>query len=497
MSAAHSASLFATDIPKNVEERDLYEVFNGVSCVASVRVCRDARSRESLGHAYINFNNVEDAEKALTALNYTEFNGVSCRLMWCQRDPTHRRSAENNLFIKGLSADIDHKQLHEAFKRFGTILSCKVAKDRKGASRGFGFVQFNAAEAADTAIAELDGQSLDGQIINVAHFKSKQERISLRDAKFTNLYVKDFPPNWELSRFQEVFGEFGEVTSLALKETHNGLRFAFVNFAENSQAKAAIAALHGQEQDEMVMYVQPMQNKAERQRALREEFKKGQTAEGSNLYVKNLSSEVFDSELRAMFEPFGDVESAKVMMNGEQSRCFGFVCFREPRHAQEAAAHMNKAIINDRPLYVTLAERKDQRLARLRTRFRPAPGYGAPMPVTGVVPAGYMWPMQYPHMPAQPAVAPHVQYDAPAVDVQQVRLQLSRTPACEHKQIIGEAMYSVVSKLEPELCGKITGMLLEMTFEELDQLMSSKSRFLAKVTEAKRVLMRSRTVVSS
>ena len=56
-------------------EAMLYEIFNSVGPVASIRVCRDSISRKSLGYAYVNFHGVSDAERALDTLNYSSIKG--------------------------------------------------------------------------------------------------------------------------------------------------------------------------------------------------------------------------------------------------------------------------------------------------------------------------------------------------------------------------------------------------------------------------------------
>ena len=72
------------------------------------------------------------------------------------------------LFVGGLSWDTTDDGLKQAFDRFGEIAEAKVILDRDtGRSRGFGFVTFNEADAAQSAIGEMDGTELDGRRIKV------------------------------------------------------------------------------------------------------------------------------------------------------------------------------------------------------------------------------------------------------------------------------------------------------------------------------------------
>ena len=81
------------------------------------------------------------------------------------------------LFVGGLSWDTTDDGLRQGFASFGEILEAKVITDRDtGRSRGFGFVTFAQDEDAKTAIAKMDGTTLDGKTIKVNEAQEKSPR---------------------------------------------------------------------------------------------------------------------------------------------------------------------------------------------------------------------------------------------------------------------------------------------------------------------------------
>ena len=197
------ASLYVGDLHPDVTEAMLYEIFNSVGPVASIRVCRDSVTRKSLGYGYVNFHSVSDAERALDTLNYSSIKGRSCRIMWSQRDPSLRKSGAGNIYVKNLDRNIDNKALYDTFSLFGNILSCKVAADPTGRSYGYGFVHYETEEAAKQAIERVNGMQIGEKQVQVCIFVKRSEREKPDVTNYTNLYVKSFPAEWDEAKLEE------------------------------------------------------------------------------------------------------------------------------------------------------------------------------------------------------------------------------------------------------------------------------------------------------
>jgi RNA recognition motif-containing protein len=79
------------------------------------------------------------------------------------------------LFVGSLSWGTNDEGLRDAFSAHGEVSEAVVISDRDtGRSRGFGFVTFEDDEAADKAIAALNGTELDGRTIRVDVAQAKR-----------------------------------------------------------------------------------------------------------------------------------------------------------------------------------------------------------------------------------------------------------------------------------------------------------------------------------
>ena len=207
--------------------------------------------------------------------------------------------------------------------------------------------------------------------------KEREKELGEKAKLFTNVYVKNFGEDMTDDKLKEMFEKYGTITShkVMIKDDGKSRGFGFVAFEDPDAAEQAVLELNGKEVAEgKCMYVGRAQKKAERQQELKRKFEQLKLErlnryQGVNLYVKNLDDSIDDERLRKEFAPFGTITSAKVMMEEGRSKGFGFVCFSAPEEATKAVTEMNGRIIVTKPLYVALAQRKEDRKAHLASQY--------------------------------------------------------------------------------------------------------------------------------
>lgn len=522
-----STSLYVGDLDPSVSEALLYDIFSPIGSVTSIRVCRDAITKVSLGYAYVNFSEHEAGQQAIEKLNYTLIKGKLCRIMWSQRDPSLRKKGNGNIFIKNLNEDIDNKALYDTFSVFGNILSSKIATDENGKSKGFGFVHFEEEEAAKEAVDALNGMLLNGQEIYVAPHLTRKERDSQLEetkANFTNIYVKNINLETTDEEFNELFSKFGPTTSIALEKNEDGKLkgFGFVNFEDHEDAAKAVEELNGTQFKDQELYVGRAQKKFERMQTLKKQYEAARLEkmakyQGVNLFVKNLDDSIDDDKLKEEFASFGTITSAKVMRNENgKSKGFGFVCFSSPEEATKAITEKNQQIVAGKPLYVAIAQRKEVRRSQLaqqiqaRNQMRFQQATAAAAAAAAGMPGQFMPPMFYGVMPPRgvPFNGPNPQqmngvppqqfrngpmYGMPPQGApqggfprQQGGANANQFYQQKQRQALGEQLYKKISAktTDEEAAGKITGMILDLPPQEVVSLLENDELFEQHFTEA-------------
>lgn len=83
------------------------------------------------------------------------------------------------LYVGNLPYTAKEESLKEHFSSAGSVASVKIIIDREtGRSKGFGFVEMESDDGAQSAVSQLDGQEFEGRSLRVSEAKPQPERES-------------------------------------------------------------------------------------------------------------------------------------------------------------------------------------------------------------------------------------------------------------------------------------------------------------------------------
>jgi RNA recognition motif-containing protein len=91
------------------------------------------------------------------------------------------------IYVSNLNYSVTDEQLHQLFEMHGEVSSARVILDRETKrSRGFGFVEMNNDEEANSAIEQLNKTEHVGKVLNVSVAKPREEGAGGNRGNFGN-----------------------------------------------------------------------------------------------------------------------------------------------------------------------------------------------------------------------------------------------------------------------------------------------------------------------
>jgi RNA recognition motif-containing protein len=133
--------------------------------------------------------------------------------------------SDTNLYIRGLDPDMSDDQLREICEPYGKIVSTKAIMDKStNQCKGYGFVDFENAEAAQQAVNALTEKGIQAQM-------AKQQ-----EQDPTNLYIANLPLSYTENMLEELLQTEGDVISTRILRnsdaTSRGVGFARMDSKE-------------------------------------------------------------------------------------------------------------------------------------------------------------------------------------------------------------------------------------------------------------------------
>lgn len=181
------------------------------------------------------------------------------------------------------------------------------------------------------------------------------------DESQREIYVSNIPFEATRADFEDAFGECGEIEEVTIPTIYSSGRpkgFAFVRFATVDAREQALD-LNRVDMLGRSVGIRPNKGRALRpQQQERRPRKEGLSEKPDNcttIFVGNLPFETNQDQLQQIFEPFGTVKSARIVIKSwtKQSRGFGYVEFEEEDAVDEAVKQT--LVIDDRELRIDYA----------------------------------------------------------------------------------------------------------------------------------------------
>jgi len=181
-----------------VSQEEFHQLFAKFGDVTSALIQVDDKGN-SKGFGFINYENPKDAQTAVEKLHDSEYYGrrlsvfrspkkvqredsrnsqpvINTRPKNIFKSRSHEQAETGafgksqgvNLYVKNLEDDFDDEKLYDEFKPFGTIVGCKVTRDKKKTSKSFGFVCFSSLDEATKAVAEMNNKMIGSKPLHVS-----------------------------------------------------------------------------------------------------------------------------------------------------------------------------------------------------------------------------------------------------------------------------------------------------------------------------------------
>lgn len=218
-------NVFIKNLHESIDDKQLSDMFSLFGKVLSSKVVCDAFG-VSKGYGFVQFYSELSVNIACNARNqHIQVCPFVSRRQW-DESPVF-----TNVYVKNLAKTATDADLKMIFGEFGEITSAVVMRDIKGKSRKFGFVNFERTEAAINAIEKMNGTIVDEKELYVGRAQRKKNRVDDLIAKFKvektrqdertrkglNLYVKNLEGSVNNKMLQELFSEFGTITSCKVR----------------------------------------------------------------------------------------------------------------------------------------------------------------------------------------------------------------------------------------------------------------------------------------
>jgi RNA recognition motif-containing protein len=169
-----------------------------------------------------------------------------------QVERPRRHKGKYGAFIRNIVFEVTEEQLQQAFEKYGNVVSAYIARDPRGLSKGYGFVEFDSEEALQQACDAVNGSFWHGRRITCV--PRQEEPVKVRTERqpmstpTAQLFIGNIPFETTDAELNRLFKDIANCTDIRVavdRATGWPRGFAHADFTTVEAAQEAYKRLQG------------------------------------------------------------------------------------------------------------------------------------------------------------------------------------------------------------------------------------------------------------
>lgn len=177
--SVNDCRLFVGNLPFSMTSSQLSEAFAEAGQVRFAEIIYDKVTDRSRGFGFVTMGSIDEAKEAVRMFDGSQIGGRTVKVNFPEvprggerkvMEPKIRNmnksfvDTPHKIYAGNLGWAVTTQGLRDAFAGQNGFLSAKVIYERdSGRSRGYGFISFSSAEAAQSALISMNGVELEGR----------------------------------------------------------------------------------------------------------------------------------------------------------------------------------------------------------------------------------------------------------------------------------------------------------------------------------------------
>lgn len=350
-------NLIVNYLPQSMSNEELKTLFQSVGPLESCKLIKNKLNNQSLCYGFINYSNLEDAEKAIKTFNGLKIENKIIKVSYAR--PSSETIKGANLYVCGIPKTWGLDELNSYFSQCGRIITSRILlNSNTGQSKGVGFVRYDQKKEAEIAIGKLNGKIPNGSHEPMlVKFASYPNEMNLKYFSSIPLTIGASQNFFNTSKLATNYSIQTAAIS-ALRSSNPQLlatppqQFPYYRndlFCNENQTFQSLIANHGQilpSTTSSCVSTTPILSNSQISSS---------ASSGWPIFVYNLASDTEENVLWQLFGPFGAVQNVRIVRNfsNHKSKGFGFVTMTSYEEALNAINSLNGINLGNRVLQVS------------------------------------------------------------------------------------------------------------------------------------------------